>query len=73
MLTETLADCPECRSAGSVRRDRCENCDARVVPQRPMLHPAVPLRFSHVMDELRSIAALTQEDGDQEVVLDDRS
>jgi hypothetical protein len=52
------ADCPECRSAGSVVGGRCQVCDERrAEPGTAVLPPAVPavLRLSDVVAELNAI------------------
>jgi hypothetical protein len=57
------ADCPECRSAGSVHRGFCEVCyeEFGSSPQ------AEPLRFTEVMDEIQRAAALASRSPDPDV------
>jgi hypothetical protein len=64
-VIRTARDCPECASAGTVRRNRCQLCEATVSDEPPrgaaVLPPAAPpapLRLSDVIEELRAIAAL---------------
>jgi len=66
--------CRECGSAGSVYHHFCEVCYADADPGAergsprplagPILHPSIPVRFSDVMAELRSIADLATGQGD---------
>ena len=66
MALDRPLDCPECSSAGSVTTDFCEVCYAEVgefgglgsLRDRLPLHPSIRLRFTDVVEELRSIAEL---------------
>jgi hypothetical protein len=55
-----VLDCPTCGSAGAVYHWTCEICQLDV-PQPPVLHPSIPLRFADVIVELRAIADLAAE------------
>jgi hypothetical protein len=57
ITAEDIRDCPECQSAGSVFRGRCQVCDAG-----PEAAGAAPLRFADVIDEIRLIASLAGSD-----------
>jgi hypothetical protein len=65
-----LADCPECRSAGTVSNGRCEICDATVdgaadLPPAapPALLPVGPVRLADVLRELENIAIAVRRAG----------
>jgi hypothetical protein len=63
------ADCPECRSAGTMSNGGCEICDAVVVGAAdlpPAAPPAGPVRLSDVLRELELIAGIIRKAGGSE-------